>query len=340
MKHISYPKITQFRNVVSSINRQITYTGDDVNGDPMYDPSIPKPTIEFKGTVKLHGTNAGICYNEKDGIWVQSRTNIITPQKDNEGFASFVESNESIFKEFFTKIHFDNNITDETISIFGEWAGGKIQKGVGISNIPKSLFIFGVEISNSNDPDFESYWVDFSNYRSPYNKIYNINDYGVFHINIDFNMPQLVQNELGDITKRIEEECPVAKAFGFSGVGEGVVWSTNYKGITHKFKVKGEKHSVSKVKKLASVDVEKLESINEFIEYAVTENRFNQAIQITFGSNKEDIDIKKMGDLIRWMVNDISKEEIDTMSENNLEPKDVNKYISTKTREMFFALKI
>lgn len=43
-----------------------------------------------------------------------------------------------------------------------------------------------------------------------------------------------------------------------------------------------------------------------------------------------------MGDLIRWMVTDISSEEMDTMIKNGLEPKDVNKYISTKTRDMFF----
>jgi hypothetical protein len=40
---------------------------------------------------------------------------------------------------------------------------------------------------------------------------------------IDFNMPQLVQNQLSEITIAVEEECPVAKAFGFSGIGEGIV---------------------------------------------------------------------------------------------------------------------
>jgi hypothetical protein len=29
------------------------------------------------------------------------------------------------------------------------------------------------------------------------------------------------------------------------------------------------------------------------------------------------------------------KEEMDTMVENKIEPKDVNKYVSTKVREMF-----
>ena len=42
-----------------------------------------------------------------------------------------------------------------------------------------------------------------------------------------------------------------------------------------------------------------------------------------------------MGDLIRWVVNDIHSEELDTMKENNLEPKDVNKYISNDVRKRF-----
>lgn len=101
--------------------------------------------------------------------------------------------------------------------------------------------------------------------------------------------------------------------------------------------VKGEKHSSSKVKTLASVDVEKLEGIQKFVEYAVTESRFKQSLENVF-PNDEPIDVKKMGEVIRWVVNDITKEEMDTMVANNIEPKDVNKYVSTKVREMFFKL--
>jgi hypothetical protein len=109
--------------------------------------------------------------------------------------------------------------------------------------------------------------------------------------------------------------------------------------VVHRFKVKGEKHSSSKVKTLAAVDVEKLNSITEFIDYAVTDSRFNQALDITYPNN-EPIDVKKMGDLIRWVVNDVIKEESDTLSKNGLEPKDVNKYLSAKVREMFFKLQV
>jgi hypothetical protein len=273
----------------------------------------------------------------------------VTPTQDNAGFAFFVETNKQVFLELVKKVVEKEGIDNEnnTVCIFGEWAGKGIQKGVAISNIDKSFFIFGVKISPINNPnDSEkavdgvrstAYWVDSSYLRSPEHKIYNIDDYPTYSVDVDFNMPQLAQNLFGEITEAVEKECPVALTFGHSGVGEGVVWSTTYKGIVHRFKVKGEKHSSSKVKTLASVDVEKLNSIKEFVDYAVTESRFNQGIEKTFAT-KEEIDVKRLGDLMRWIVNDITKEEADTMAANGLEPKDVNKYVSQKVREMFFAL--
>jgi len=79
MKHIAFTSIEQFRSIVHTIKSRASYTGPDVNGDPTYDPSIQMPVIEFTGTVKLHGTNAGVCFNENDGLWFQARKNIITP---------------------------------------------------------------------------------------------------------------------------------------------------------------------------------------------------------------------------------------------------------------------
>jgi len=344
-KHISFPSIEQFRNVIANINRQFNFVGLDENKEPIYDASLPKPVLTFKGTVKLHGTNAGVCYNKLSGLWAQSRENIITPEQENAGFAFFVENNKDTFISFMLKVaeRLNLNLEDNTISIYGEWCGGNIQKGVAITNLPKSFFIFGVKISpfaiEGEDKPRPAYWVDFSDLRAPESRIYNIEDYPTYSMDIDFNMPQLVQNKLSELTIAVEEECPVAKAFGFSGIGEGIVWSCEYKGVVHRFKVKGEKHSASKVKTLAAVDVEKLNSINEFVEYAVTESRFNQGLEKTF-LNGEPIDVKKMGALMKWIVDDIIKEESDTMVKNNLEPKDVGKYISAKVREMFFKLSV
>lgn len=341
---VKFPSIEQFRSVVATVLRQYNFAGLDENGDAIYDTTRPKPTLTFKGTVKLHGTNAAVSGNLSDGIWAQSRENIITPEKDNAGFAFFVESNKELFTELIASVFTKNEIDmlENTVTIYGEWAGGNIQKGVGITNIEKSFFIFGVKVTPHTTTEEDAkvkpaYWVDYSYLKSPENRIFNIDDYPTWTIDIDFNMPQLVQNKLSELTLAVEEECPVAKAFGFSGIGEGIVWSTTLNGNVHRFKVKGEKHSSSKVKTLAAVDTEKLESIQKFVEYAVTESRFNQALENVF-PNEEPIQNNKLGDVIRWVVNDVIKEEMDTMVDNKIEPKDVNKYISSKVREMFFNL--
>ena len=142
--------------------------------------------------------------------------------------------------------------------------------------------------------------------------------------------------EFGNEDKVISELNEKVK-FDICMISEGIVWSTTLNGNVHRFKVKGERHSSSKVKTLASVDTEKLENIQSFVEYAVTESRFNQALENVF-PNDEPIESKKLGDVIRWVVNDIVKEEMDTMIENKIEPKDVNKYLSSKVRDMFFKL--
>ena len=341
IKHISYPKIEQFRNVVSNITRQITFTGFDKDGNAVHDLLIKKPTLTFTGTVKLHGTNASVCLNAENGFWAQSRENVITIENDNAGFAFFAESHKvelcSLMRELLDNHQIDPEIY--TISIYGEWAGKGIQKGVGISQLEKAFYVFGAKVSNLKDKDFNAYWIDSSGVRNTECKIFNVQDYETYSVDVDFNIPQLAQNKFIEITEKVENECPISKAFGIeSGLGEGVVWSVRYKDSIHRFKVKGDKHSATKVKTLVSVDVEKLGTIQDFINYSVTENRFNQAVENVFG--KDDLDVKKMGDFIRWFVNDIASEEMDTMVKNGLEPKDVNRNISEKVREMFYKAQI
>jgi hypothetical protein len=345
-KMIKFPSIEQFRTIVANVNRHFNFIGLDENGDAIYDQTLPKPVITFKGTVKLHGTNAGVSFNNIGGLWAQSRENIITVEKDNAGFAFFVESNKEIFEQMANDIAhvYGLNLDNNSVTIYGEWCGGNIQKGVGICNLPKSFFIFGVKITPHTETEEElkanpAYWVNSDFLKNNDVKIYNIEDFKTYSIDIDFNMPQLVQNDLSDLTIKVEEECPVAKEFGFEGIGEGIVWTAEFKDNVYRFKVKGEKHSSSKVKTLANVNVEKLEGIQKFVDYAVTESRFKQALENVF-PNQEPIDVKKMGEVIRWVVNDVIKEEMDTMVENQVEPKEVNKYISSKVREMFFKLTI
>ena len=327
--HVIYPSIDQFRNVIKTLNQAVCVGVDD-DGTKIYDRTLTKPKVTFKGTVKLHGSNAAVafCLGE---MWAQSRTQIITPEQDNAGFARFVEDRKNAFENLLNQSTWSHLMTDidDIIIFFGEWAGGNIQKGVAISNLPKSFFIFDVCIADS-EGKIHTY-VDIIPFRDIENSIYNIEDYKTWEIEIDFENPGLSQNKLIDITLAVEDECPVGKAFGFEGVGEGVVWKALHNGERQIFKVKGEKHSVSKVKVLASVDVEKLNGINGFIDYAVTENRLDQAIDTIC---KNSLDIQKMGDIIRWVMNDVIKEESDTLESNGLTAKEVTSKIAEKVRKM------
>lgn len=336
-KCIKFPKIGQFRNMIADINRIVSYRGLDENGEAILDLTATKPVIVAKGSVKLHGTNAGVQYSNKNGVLAQSRENIITIEKDNAGFAFFVESNKTWFENALKTIALENNIDldEHAITMYGEWAGKGIQKGVAIAEIDKSMFIFGIKVSKPGDEDFNAYWLDYTGISNSDIRVFNIKDFPTYEVEIDFNMPGYAQNELERLTMEVENECPVAKAFGHSGIGEGLVWTVEYNGITHRFKTKGAKHSNSKTKTIAKVDTEKLDSIKEFIDYAVTNERFDQAIERVFTNNGEEPNIKKMGDVIRYVVNDIASEEMDTMKDNGLEPKDVNKYISNEVRNRF-----
>ncbi len=344
-KLIAMPSIEQFRTIVSNVNREYNFVGLDDAGEAIYDIAKPKPILTFKGTVKLHGTNFSVCYNEIEGVWAQSKENIITPEKDNAGSAFFVKSNEETFINLFNQVkeRLNLDLTQNTIAIYGEWAGKGIQKAVAISNIDKSMFIFGVKITphpKDEDDKTASYWVDSSYLRSPENKIFNIEDYKTFSVDIDFNMPQLTQNRIIEMTLEVEDECPVGKVFGFEGIGEGIVFShMTADGKVYRFKSKGEKHSkASKVTTLKPVDDAKLNNIVETVNKVTPDWRLEQALDKTFDlMNGGAIDVKKLGDFIRNVIQDILKEETDVIAEAGLEPKDINSKVSERCRLYFFA---
>jgi hypothetical protein len=333
-KMITFPEIGQFRQIIKVINDNTRYSGKDENGDAIFDASKRLPTLTFTGTVKLHGTNAGVTLTKSDDIYPQSRENVISVEKDNAGFAFFVESNKKVFKDFFKTL----DIKDaDYITIFGEWAGGNIQKGVAINGLPKMFVIFAVKLSYDDEAKSNYFLTneETKHLKNPDAKIYNVLDFENYTIEIDFENPHLAQNKLIELTMAVEAECPVGKAFGNIGVGEGIVWKSDTYNGTLRFKVKGEKHSSSKVKTLAPVNTEKVNSIKEFAEYVVTESRLEQAIEKVFTAVNQEIDIKKMGEFLKWITNDVIKEELDTLNDNGLEPKEVTSAISNIARKWF-----
>lgn len=340
---IKWPSIEQLRTVVKHIRDNAKWH------------NVPVPKVQFTGTVKLHGTNAAVCYDPASGeTWAQSRENIITVEKDNAGFATWVHSKREEFKNLFRQFQqgidpYPEDWNGSIFQIYGEWCGGSIQKGVGLNQLPKMFVVFGIRVSK----DAESQeWFNRELLESYMNRF--VNGVDIFHIYqfptwtkvIDFAQPELTQNELIDITIGVETRCPVAdqllgdKAVG-ELIGEGVVWTAdhaidspiNVEGL--RFKVKGEKHSVSKVKVLAAVDTEKVASVNEFADNVCTVARFEQMLDKMRQEGLDSADVKNTGVFIKYVMNDIVKEETDTIADNGLTTKEIAGPCSNRIRQYY-----
>lgn len=338
MKMYKYPSIDQFRNLVKSITLSNAYEGKDAEGNPIYNPSAIPPKITISGTVKLHGTNASIVLDSENNYYAQSRERVLSIEEDNAGFCMFA-NNVKTFVEPVLKDILSNYESALSVVIYGEWCGKGIQKSVGVSELDKMLVLFGIKITYPDELEgHRSEWIDndlLSKFVNNDLRIFNIYDFKTYSLEVDLSNAQMIQNKLIELTEQVEKECPVAKHFGIeNGLGEGIVWTANFKGNTYRMKTKGTKHSVTKVKKLSAVDVEKLESVDKFIEYAVTDNRLNQGISY-FKENNIDLEIKNIGQFITWVNKDVIKEESDTLAENNITAKEFGSRASNKSRNFF-----
>ena len=337
-----FPSIEQYKHVIRHVKYSSTYRGQDDTGSPIHDWAAPLPTLTFEGTVKLHGTNAGITFNPDGTYYCQGRNRILALGNDNMGFALYVHG--SKIHETLKKIIDDNGLDCSTVTVYGEWCGEGIQKNIAISSLPKMFVIFAIRVEES--ADVVKWYLpkelifDSDKEKLSEEKCYLIDSFKTFKMTIDFNRPELVQNDIIDITLGVEEQCPVGEALKATEntVGEGVVWrciSDGYSGSEFWFKVKGEKHSVSKVKTLAEVDVAKVNSVIEFAENVVTQNRLEQGISYLKEMGIE-ISIKTTGDFIRWVYNDILKEEADVIHASGLNVKDLGKYIGSPAKRWYF----
>jgi hypothetical protein len=319
---IKFPSINQFRHVKKAVGFEFGST-DKV--------------LQFSGSVKLHGTNAAIVVSMSDGepaITYQSRNNEITADDDNAGFANYMSQIDKSVIVAMACGYLREGV--EKVVLFGEWCGGNIQKGVAVAELEKMFVIFAVKVFKDDPENGE--WAGLNPVLgSAEHRIFNADWFETYSIDIDFSAPEMSVNELVSITEKVEAECPVGKNFGVSGVGEGVVWRcTNNPSSELWFKVKGDKHSVTKVKKLVEVDAVKLGSIVEFVDRVVTDSRVKQGIDYLSEQSLE-VSRKSTGQFLSWFFADIMKEESDVMEASGLTKKDVSSRIGERARGMFFA---
>jgi hypothetical protein len=334
---IKFPSIEQFRNVIRHVQTSTRYAGKDENGDAIYDHSKALPTLKFRGTVKLHGTNAGIVYDvASDSFTYQSRERELSLVQDNAGFMLHQMKNEALWRMYFQSMMVPGIAK---IVVFGEWCGRGIQKGVAISEVDKMFVIFATKFIFA---DGSTVWAEplepgeteFTDIPG----VYDIEEFPTYEIDIDFKYPEIAQNKMIEITEAVEKECPVGKHFGVSGIGEGVVWTCVSDGWNDSgtwFKVKGEKHSASKVRTLAAVDVEAVENMRAFVESVVTEARLEQGLDNLVREQLLPFEMTSMGDFIRWVYNDVLKEEMDTIVANQIDTKKLGSAVANMARPWF-----
>jgi hypothetical protein len=358
-----FTSIDQFRSVVRNVKHQAQYTGVvGENGNPVMDRTKRMPKIRYIATTKIHGSNSGIQYFPKTGhINYLSRERILTLEQDNAGFMLYMKSIEDTFiRPIMSAVYTTHNPSDKIINsivLYGEWCGGNIQKGVAVSGLDKMICPFAIKIIESGEKE---YYIPAIHQELPFSteaRIYPVGMFKTWLIDIDFEKPEEAQNKLVEICMQVEEECPVGTYFGRvkgtdNTVGEGVVIrplhfsndfdGTDYPHINFKdfglaAKIKGEKHSNSKVKILASVDVEAVENIREFVEYAVTEARMENMLQKMQTELLKPFEMSSMGDFIRLLYSDILKEETDTIVANQLEPKKLGGPIANVARKWYIT---
>lgn len=344
MNFNKYSKTPQFDAAIKSIRMSCDYHNE------------PYPVIQFTGTVKLHGTNAGVGFKQgveygstTQEVWFQSRERAITPEDDNAGFASWGTENAKYFRSMMANVA--RMCETDEVMIFGEWAGGNIQgSDVAIRHLPKTFYVFAIKykIGEKFEKDAEGVdqlvpvWasLDIKNITfSGITGMRNINEFQNTTTEVDVNNPSASIEFLHNITRYVEDRCPVAYAQGVEGIGEGLVWEGKFKGETFVFKTKGEKHSTSKVTTLrvpTAEDLARIAAAGNFVDAVATENRLNQG----FDKLQElglTVEMKNLGTYLKWVNTDINEEDGEMIEVSMVDRKALGAAITQKAKAWFIA---
>ena len=325
MKHYSFPKIRQYHQVLRDLKLHHQYVGKNENGDPIFDNTKELPTLEFQGVVKLHGTNSAIVFSPDGSFYCQSRENIIDEVKDNAGFAHWVnKEGYKIWQNVWHFLDFELGKLPRPLLkhaiIFGEYCGGSVQKGVALNELPKMFVIFGLKAIYEDET---TEWLDSSLIdEMPEINVYNIARIPTYDIEVDLARPDRAIDEMMQMVEDVENECPFAKSFGVSGIGEGLVFKERGEyGFGNSYKIKGEKHSKSKIKKLPTVDVVKMDNLQQAVETHIHEDRLQQIYDKIVLTEADKVP-QNIGIFIQNLIADAWEEEGDSIRASDISRKE------------------
>ena len=312
--------IESLRHVCEDVKRHCEYAGKDV-----------RPTVKFRGTVKLHGTNGGVRVSDK--VVAQGRNRVLTIQNDNFGFAHFVAGRENLL----FKLRSAATEVGSDVTFYGEWCGQGIQKKVAIASLPKMFVIFAVFNHTSEN------WVDIhevkldSDFLESLNEqnIYLITQAPVYEVEIDFNNPNPAAELISQYTLQVEDVCPFSAIHGVEGMGEGIVWVSYDYPVRLYFKSKGEKHKKGGEKTRVAVDPEKVASINALVDLLLPEWRLEQGFSY-LRENNIALANTSTGEYLKWIAKDVLKEESDRIAANPYSWKELQGAVMVRAKAYYF----
>lgn len=330
---IPFPSIGGFHNVVKTVAAY---------------PHLSPTPITYRGKIKLHGTNAGVRIQKTDGgtvfVEAQSRSQIITTENDNAGFAAWVSKNKSFFGTL-QEVSVSNH---KDVTIFGEWCGPGIQSGTAINKIPKKIFaIFAIHVGENAESGVV--------YVHPHSieSFLGANKPDDIHIlpwhgdefTVDYsdqeNLERTVAN-INTIVEQVEPVDPWVKAtFGVDGIAEGVVYvPVGENGVVSRklysdlaFKAKGEKHKVVKTKQAVQINPEAAASIGDFVSLFVTDARLEQGLAAQDGNTE----MRLIGPFLKWVCQDVKKESVAELEASQLQWSQVEKSVQTAARNWYIV---
>lgn len=318
MEFISWPDITSFHNVRKLLKEYPHLLGENT-------------ALKYRAKVKLHGTNAAVQIRG-DEVGAQSRSQLLTAgSNDNAGFAAWVMSQKNLWLR-----------VRGPVTIFGEWCGPGIMKGVAISQIKEKVFaIFAAQVDGGTlivEPnelnDLFGVPVPGTKVIPWYNKAISIPLLG------DEAEVQPILDKINEEVAAVEKCDPWVKSeFDVVGTGEGLVFYPIEKSSRHDFsnfvfKAKGEAHKIVAKAAPVQIDPAVAASIDEFVAMVCTPARLEQGVR-SVSNGSDNCDKSKLGPFIGWVCKDIEKETKDELVASSLTWKQVQGAVTTFARNWF-----
>jgi RNA ligase len=321
IQHVSWPSIELLHNCVRTL-------------DHLAALGRQRPVVDYRAKVKLHGTHCAIQITP-DAVIAQSRTQLLTPEADYKGFASWTHAHRSWFASL-----------GPGLVVFGEWCGPGVEKGMAISNAPTKRFVvFALQLEEQ-----VLYEPQTLRARLPVHGLppeLHVLPWEGTPITIDFGSRESLERAAVELNHRVaavEQEDPwVKRELGISGLGEGLVlYPVSVDAVPAlldkeelavlMFKAKGEKHRTAGTKTAVAVDATVVASLKDFVALMVTDARLHQGLVSVCGGAR---DPKRTGAFIAWIATDVRKESQAELEASGLTWAQVDKAVQAAAREWF-----